>query len=318
MTKKNNHLLPRMVIRRWEKNNGHLFIKPTNRSRKIRYLDYSKKYYYSLGKEDDVLENRIAVFESYIASILKELDEAKENFTLSSFDACILSLYVILQSCRNDNTSPVITSDESGIYQNNNYLFGVPLITTQEEAVEITSKICDDFETLIKIKNGKITIDDKTVLNFGFDLSFLHLVIVSNPKDAFLVSETTAVMECDMDGNYLYTYVPISSKKGLILTKSKYFQDDETIKQTKIRFGHKYGLGIPDEYLSLIIDDHKLINNVEQSGTSLTFKVIELSDEETKSLNSIIYQGGKKILYCNKETLEQAKTPLLGRNVCVR
>ena len=143
-------------------------------------------------------------------------------------------------------------------------------------------------------------------------------MIVSNSKDSFLVSETTAVMECDMDGNYLYTYVPVSPRKGLILAKSKYFQDDETIKQTKIRFGYKYGLGIPDEYLSLIIDDHKLINNVEQSGTSLTFKVIELSDEETKSLNSIIYQGGKKILYCNKETLEQAKTPLLGRNVCVR
>ena len=306
MTKRNNHLLPRLVIKRWENNNGLLFDKSTNRSRKIRHLDYSKEYYYSLGKVDDALENRISAFESYIGNILKELNIAKENFTISSFDACILKLYVILQSCRNENTSPVILSDESDIYQNNNYLVGVPLVTTQEEAVSITSKICDDFETLIRLKNGEIINDKEISFNFNFALSFLHLVIVSNPDKSFLVSDTTAIIECDIDGNYLYTYVPISPNKALILAKSEYFNDEETINQTKIRLG----TGILDEYLSCIIDDYKLIDTAKQSGSELIFGIIELSKPEVQGLNSIIYEDGDKILFCNQEALEQAKTSL--------
>lgn len=311
MPKKNNHLLPRLVIKRWENNNGLLFNKSTNRSRKIRDLDYSKKYYYSLGKVDDVLENRIYAFESYIGNILKELNIAKENFTISSFDACILKLYVILQSCRNDNSSSVILSDESGIYQNNNYLFGVPLVNTQEEAVSITSKICDDFETLLKIKKGEITSDKEVSFNFNCILSFLHLVIASNLDNAFLVSETTAIIECDIDGNFLYTYVPVSPNKALILAKSKYFYDEETINQIKIRLG----TGIPDEYLSCIIDDYKLMNTAKQSGLKLTFDIIELSKTEAQGLNSIIYEDGDKILFCNYEALEQAKTSLDCRKI---
>ena len=311
MTKKNNHLLPRLVIKRWENNNALLFNKSTNRSRKIRYLDYSKKYYYSLGKVDDALENRISAFESYIGNILNGLDKAKDSFTLSSFDACILKLYVILQSCRNENTSPVILSDESGIYQNNNYLFGVPLVTTQEEAVSITSKICDDFETLIRLKNGEIKNDKEISFNFNFVLSFLHLVIASNPDKSFLVSETTAIIECDMDGNFLYTYVPVSPNKALILAKSKYFNDEETINQTKIRLG----AGIPDEYLSCIIDDYKLMNTTKQFGSKLTFDIVELSKTEVQGLNSIIYEDGDKILFCNQEALEHAKTSLECRKI---
>lgn len=311
MTKTNNHLLPRLVIKRWENNNGLLFNKSTNRSRKIRDLDYSKKYYYSLGKVDDALENRIANFESYIGNILKELNIAKENFTISPFDACILKLYVILQSCINENTSPVILSDESGIYKNNNYLFGVPLVSTQEEAVSITSKICDDCETLIRLKKGKIINDKEISFHFNFALSFLHLVIASNLDNAFLVSETTAIIECDIDGNYLYTYVPVSPNKALILAKSKYFNDEETINQTKIRLGSR----IPDEYLSCIIDDFKLMNTAKQSGLKLTFDIIELSKTEAQGLNSIIYEDGDKILFCNQEALEQAKTSLECRKI---
>ena len=137
-------------------------------------------------------------------------------------------------------------------------------------------------------------------------LSFLHLVIVSNPDKSFLVSETTAIIECDIDGNFLYTYVPVSPNKALILAKSKYFNDEETINQTKIRLG----TGIPDEYLSCLIDDYKLINTAKQSGSELTFDIIELSKTEARVLNSIIYEDGDKILFCNQEALEQAKTSL--------
>ena len=63
MVKKNNHLLPRMVIKRWEEHNGKIYDKETKQIRDVEKLDYSKEYYYSLGKVDDELENRISVFE---------------------------------------------------------------------------------------------------------------------------------------------------------------------------------------------------------------------------------------------------------------
>ena len=38
----------------------------------------------------------------------------------------------------------------------------------------------------------------------------------------------------------------------LFLVKSKYYMDQETFDRTKVRFGEKYGSGIPDQYLSVI------------------------------------------------------------------
>ena len=114
-----------------------------------------------------------------------------------------------------------------------------------------------------------------------------------------------------MDGNFLYTYVPVSPNKALILAKSKYFNDEETINQTKIRLG----AGIPDEYLSCIIDDYKLMNTTKQFGSKLTFDIVELSKTEVQGLNSIIYEDGDKILFCNQEALEHAKTSLECRKI---
>lgn len=79
----NNHLLPRMVIKRWEENNGKIFDKEENKIKKVNKYDYSEKYYYSLGKKDDELENRISAFESYIGNILKQLNEAQSSIDVS-------------------------------------------------------------------------------------------------------------------------------------------------------------------------------------------------------------------------------------------
>lgn len=296
----NNHLLPRMVIKRWEENNGKIFNKKENTIRSANKYDYSKKYYYSLGKEDDELENKISIFESYISTILKQLNEAQNSIELTKKDIEILKLYVVLQSCRNNSTSPVIKNDESGIYINNNYLFGVPLVTTQEEAVQVTTLICDEFNRIKNLKDNS----DNILSQFCFGL---HLVIVSNKNNEFIISETTAVIECTMDGDYLFTYVPISPKLGVILAKSKYYFSEKEIEFTKLRFGNKYGNGTPDPYLSVLLHDSKLIYNGTQVNNKIRLDFIELTKKEIYSLNSIIYEDGNKILFCNESSLEEAK-----------
>ncbi len=296
----NNHLLPRMVIKRWEENNGKIFDKEENKIRKVNKYDYSEKYYYSLGKKDDELENRISTFESYIGNILKQLNEAQSSIELTKKDIEILKLYVILQSCRNNNTSPVIKNDESDIYLNNNYLFGVPLVTTQEEAVQVTTKICDEFN---RIKNLNDNINERTS-SFCYEL---HLVIVANENNKFIISETTSIIECTMDSNYLFAYVPISPKLGLILTNSKYYFSEKDIEFTKQRFGNKYGNGKPDSYLSELLSDNKLVYNGTETNNKIKLNFIKLAKEEIYSLNSIIYEDGNKILFCNESSLEEAK-----------
>lgn len=299
-TKKLNHLLPRMVIKRWEENNGKIFDKEKNKIRRVNKYDYSEKYYYSLGKEDDELENRISTFETYVANILKQLNAAQNSIELTKKDLEILKLYVVLQSCRNNNTSPVIKNDESGIYINNNYFFGVPLVATQEEAVKVTTLICDEFN---KIKNSNDNFDNITS---QFCLG-LHLVIVANENNEFIISETTSIIECTMDSNYLFAYVPISPKLGLILPNSKYYFSEKDIEFTKRRFGNKYGNGKPDSYLSELLSDNKLVYNGTETNNKIKLNFVKLVKEEIYSLNSIIYENGNKILFCNESSLEEAK-----------
>lgn len=228
----------------------------------------------------------------------------------------ILKLYAFLQSCRNDNTSTYIIEDESGIYKNNNYIFGVPLISTQDEAIKVTSLICDEFE---KIKNkSKYNYDYRfmTVNGINSLLEFgLHLVIVSNDKNEFLISETTAVIECTIDGDYLFTYVPVSPKIGLILAKSKYFYTRETIEYTKNRLGMKH-CGFPDTYLSEILEDEKLIFNVVIKDGEVTFDIVRLDVSEIIKLNTVIYEDGQKI-FSNEDALNSAKINNLSRKIII-
>ena len=318
IAKKNNHLLPRMVIKRWQEQDGKIFIKEEDKIRYIKILDFSKEYYYSLGKIDDELENRICLFETYVGRLFKELNKANGRIHLSEKDMEILKLYVFLQSCRNDNTSPYIVQDESGFYQNNNYLFGVPLVYTQEEAVRMTSKICDEFDRLNKLdSNSKFSYNFHIFDPSGNNSRYcwgLHLVIVSNSDNQFLISETTSIIECTMDGDYLYAYVPISPKIGLILAKSKYFCDKEQIEKTKIRFGEKYCCP-PDPYLSEALQDQKLVFNGTIENGGVTLNIVELSKDEIWKLNSVIYEDGHNILFSNKDSLNDSKQANPARRI---
>lgn len=311
MVKTNNHLLPRMVIKRWEEHNGKIYDKIKNKIRKVGQLDYSEKYYYSLGKIDDTLENRISHFERYIGNLLKELDEAIDSIELSEKDMEILKLYVFLQSCRNNNTSPYILSDESGLYKNNEYIFGVPLVSTQESAVSITSRICDEFERINRLdKNAKYSYDYRFLTGGEINsplLWGLHLVIVNNKNNAFLVSETTSIIECSIDNNFMFAYVPVSPKIGLILAKSKYFYDMNQIEYTKVLFGRKYGNYYPDPRLSEVICDKKLTFNGSILDGKVKIKFNELSKVEVYNLNSVIYEDGNNILFSSEEALKDSK-----------
>jgi len=311
--KENNHVFPRFHIRRWIENDGKIFIKEKNSSRRIDLdTDYAKKFYYSLGKEDDTLENRIAKFETYAGILLAKINKANGYLKMPVKDMEILKLYAALQACRNENTSSVINNDDSGIYKNNNYLFGVPLLTTQEQAVDFTSTICNEFERLKDVdKQSEYSFDYRFFVPGGLNSQLvwgLHLVIVTNHTNAFLVSETTAIIECSMDNDYMFTYVPVSPKIGLVLAKSKYFFSKNEIEATKIRFGYKYGKGTPDPRLSEVIDDSKLIFQGIKKENYVKINFVELDANEIYNLNSIIYEDGSKILYSNEDALNQAKS----------
>lgn len=306
--KKNNHLLPRMIIKQWEKQNGMIYNKTTNKSRLINKYDYSKKYYYSLGKKDDFLENRISKFEAYVGRLLKKINDDTNRIEVTEKEMEVLKLYVFLQSCRTHSTSPFIKFDESGIYRNNNYFIGVPLVETQENAVEMTTSICDEFDRIMKPSET-----EEPCSPIHEVLAEMHIVIAKNNSNAFLVSETTAIIECTMDSDFLFSYVPISPSISLLLVKSKYFYDEETIENTKVRFGNKYGLGIKDQYISETISDIKLCYNAEiKENNKIIINYVELDETEIWDFNSVIYEDGKNILYANESELEKSKR----ENIC--
>lgn len=136
----------------------------------------------------------------------------------------------------------------------------------------------------------------------------LHLVIVKNNSNAFLISETTAIIECTMDSDFLFSYIPVSPNISLLLVKSKYFFNQENIEYTKVRFGKKYGYGSPDPYISEAINDSKLCFNAEiKNNHKVIINYVELTEEEVWFFNSIIFEDGVRILYSNQSALDKAK-----------
>jgi len=94
-----------------EKEDGKLYNKENKSDQKVHREDYSKKYYYSLGRVDDFLENRIAVFESVIAPILKRIEESNNSIKLLGKEMELLKLFCVLAACRQENISSLIKSD---------------------------------------------------------------------------------------------------------------------------------------------------------------------------------------------------------------
>lgn len=129
-----------------------------------------------------LLEDRISVFENYIASIVKRIDEAEGSIRLSAKELELLKLYGALCANRQHFTSEVILHDESGIYRSNNYLFGTYRFNNQEDVVKITEHIIDDFEKIMGLDDNLTTQIDPQIIEPRFLYSTftigLHVVIL--------------------------------------------------------------------------------------------------------------------------------------------
>lgn len=324
MMKSNNHLYPAFHIRKWIGHNGMVYDKKEEVDKRIRTVDlqkdYSSRYYYSLGKKDDGLENRIASFECEIAPLIELIDNATELVNLTRKQLELLKLYCSLCASRHSNTCEVIKSDESGIYKSNNYLIGTHRIKTQKDAVGVTAMIVNEFERIKAIPKESNNDNNKQYLNaFTFGL---HLAIFRSETPMVMISDRFCILENTIDSDHLYSYIPISPRTALLLVKSKYYYDCDHFESTRIRFGNKYGLGIPDPYLSDLLGaeaglyedrlfraafkDELMTEPADDSCESLYVMIQHLPKEVFRLFNSIYCEDGEKILYCDREELDYA------------
>jgi hypothetical protein len=345
-TKKYNHLYPALHIRKWQSLNGKIYDKDSREIRDIHVRDFTQKYYYSLGKRDDALENRIQVFEAYIGKLIKIIDQANDSVYLTGKDIEILKLYCALSVSRQHHTSEVVLSDESGFYKSNNYLFGTHKSSTQNNSINSTKVIMDDFEKLKSTPNDKQfcqthRIMDPNTMGSVHTLG-THLCIIRNNKNGIIVSDRCSIIENTMDGDHLYSYIPISPSSALLLVKSKYYLSEDIYYKSISRLARKHGAIKPDRYMSVIFGDSSKVNhenalfcsyyryksNVHVDNNvfieSLCYKsahvrIIYLPCYIFRQFNGVFYQDGKKILYINNDDLEKAKTAYLDyRHITIK
>lgn len=153
--KQNNHLYPAFHIRKWVDVGGQVYDKSSQRKNKCRNINYQKdftaKFYYSLGKDDSVLEDRLSRFEYTIAPLIERIDSSEKSVYLTGKELELIKLYCLLCANRHANTCEVIKSDEANIYRSNAYVFGTHRNETQKEAVEMTTMIVKEYEKLIEM-----------------------------------------------------------------------------------------------------------------------------------------------------------------------
>ena len=331
--KKNNHLYPKFHIKKWIDSGGKIYNKKTGNIRRwYSSEDYTLRYYYSLGEENSELEDRISKFEAYIAPIILKLDEAETEVVLTGKELELLKLYCVLCGSRHSFTSEVIKKDESGVYQSNNYLWGLHRAESQNEAIGITEQIIRDFEKIVSLEENiesQIShwmIDPKYV--YSTYTVGLHIAIGRAASSMLCISDRFCIIENTLDSDFLYSYVPISPKTALFLVKSKYYMDQETFDRTRVRFGQKYGLGSPDQYLSVIMGSSKIYDVedalfcsyyrvrscVHVKETYITrntvckakLKINILPNVVFQQFNSIFCEDGTKILFCDEDQLKFA------------
>ena len=331
--KKNNHLYPKFHIKKWIDSGGKIYDKEIENIRKWNSSkDYTLKYYYSLGEENSELEDRISKFETYIAPIILKIDKAESEVVLTGKELELLKLYCVLCGSRHSFTSEVIKEDESGIYQSNNYLWGLHRAESQEQAIGITQQIIRDFENIVSLDENI----ESQISHWMIDPQYvystytvgLHIAIGRADSPMLCISDRFCIIENTMDSDFLYSYVPISPKTALFLVKSKYYMDQETFDRTKVRFGEKYGSGIPDQYLSVIMGSSKIYDAEDalfcsyyrvrscvhvketyltrNTVSKATVKINVLPKFVFQQFNSVFCEDGTKILFCDEDQLKFA------------
>jgi len=113
------------------------------------------KFYYFDGTPQ--IEKRLSKIENYMSQILKKISDSitTNSIELSEYEISFIQLFLFLQASRQLNTTEVIKSDESGIYQSNNFLFGVYNLKDKEQMKYSMSSLISALESLIKEKTSK-------------------------------------------------------------------------------------------------------------------------------------------------------------------
>lgn len=75
-----------------------------------------------------------------------------------------------------------------------------------------------------------------------------------------------------------------------------------TVKKLGFKYGHT-----PDPYLSEILNDEKLIFNGIPNKDTIILSIVKLDPPEIITLNSVIYQDGRLILFSNEDALNRFK-----------
>lgn len=343
-TKKLNHLFPYFHIKKWIESGGKIYDKHTEKIRDIQHTDFAEKLYYSNGKPDQTLEDKISKFESVIGEIIKKVDNAQECVLLTGKELELLKLYVVLCANRHHYSIELIKSDESDVYRSNNFIFGIHTVKCQEDAIKVVETIIDDFDKINALnKDEHFIVDDGSKispeyikLKSSFTTAGLHLVIMRNEASSMMVSDCVAITENTMDSEYLYTYVPISPKTALLLVKSKYYFDEQHFENTKIYFSALHHAWKPDTFISecfgaykgefdcekkLFCSYSKIRSAVHVKETYInqnhrfTVKIETISKIIVKMFNLMYYEDGKKILFINDNDLKYAKLSLDSRKI---
>lgn len=298
-----------------------------------------KDYFYSDDCSDE-LENRLSKFECYIAPLITKIDCEEALVSITGKELYLLKLYCFLCACRQDNTTEVIVDDKSGYYRSNNYLFGIPQIHGKENIIAFTDSVVSEFER-VNADKAFIDLEDFTQLidSAKFDneirvnLKNLHLCILRNESCNIAFSDVFAIIENTMDGDHLYTYIPMSPKTAFCLVKTKYYLDKTCLECNKHRLPSNNG-GTIDEHLSSLFqaDENDLLCTYYQERCAITINesyitktdfsnvkvaIKKISDEVIDYFNSIMFEDCNLFIFKDEDQLNKSKRKLEDSHVVI-
>ncbi len=236
------HQYPNFLIKNWK-------AKPWSKieQRRVKYnkqRHMGQKNYYPLE-----LEKKLSIVEQQISIIFKKIDEFKGGqFEFTHVEWFKIILYCKIQAIRLENIVHYINQPDEFFPGNNNFLFGVFTTDNKKEALSLTNVYCDEF---LKSNKGIDEFQESVV-------SALGIVIWKNNFKSFVATENALFKEVDIDGNFLFIYLPISPQTAVVISKNSYFSSVDNLEYTKRRNG--------DSRVAMSIKDDFLINGFSHEG----------------------------------------------------